>query len=52
MVHWVGENYRCSDYYNPVDGDEVPVPHFGCALSVEEFHELAERLKSCGVSGM
>ena len=26
VAHWVGENYRCQDYYNPVDGDEVPVP--------------------------
>ena len=26
VAHWVGNNYRCQDYYNPVDGDEVPVP--------------------------
>lgn len=26
VAHWVGDNYRCQDYYNPVDGDEVPVP--------------------------
>ena len=29
VAHWVGEGYRCQDYYNPVDGDEVPVPHTG-----------------------
>ena len=29
VAHWVGEDYRCQDYYNPVDGDEVPVPHTG-----------------------
>jgi hypothetical protein len=28
----VGESYRCPDFYNPVDGDEVPVPHFGLAV--------------------
>ena len=27
VAHWVGNDYRCQDYYNPVDGDEVPVPH-------------------------
>jgi uncharacterized protein len=35
--------------HNPVDGDDVPVPHFGVILSVEEFHELAERLAGKGV---
>eukprot|EP01032_Pedospumella_encystans_P016621 gene16621-18957_t len=28
VCHFVGESYRCADFYNPVDGDEVPVPHF------------------------
>jgi len=31
------------------DGDEVPVPHTGLALTVEQFHELAERLKNAGI---
>ena len=22
VCHYVGESYRCNDYYNPVDGDE------------------------------
>lgn len=26
VCHWVGDSYRCVDYYNPVDGDEIPVP--------------------------
>ena len=25
---------------NPVDGEEVPVPHFGVVLSIEEFEEF------------
>jgi extradiol dioxygenase family protein len=49
VCHWVGDDYRCVDYYNPVDGDEVPVPHAGLALTVEEFHELAGRLRSHGI---
>lgn len=33
-----------------VDGDPVPVPHFGAALTVPQFHGLADRLKAAGVS--
>jgi extradiol dioxygenase family protein len=36
--------------HNPVDGHSVPVPHFGVLLAVEEFHELADRLRSAGTS--
>ena len=32
--------------YNPVDSNQVPVPHFGCILSKAEFEELASRLKA------
>ena len=31
---------------NPVDGHEVPVPHFGVILTWEDWHELSERLKA------
>jgi extradiol dioxygenase family protein len=30
---------------NPVDGKNVPVPHFGVVLQWEEFQVLAKRLK-------
>lgn len=33
---------------NPVDGHDVPVPHFGLVLSVDEFQVLAEKLKNAG----
>ena len=33
VAHWVGDNYRCQDYYNPVDGDEVPVPRTSMLFS-------------------
>jgi extradiol dioxygenase family protein len=33
---------------NPVDGHDVPVPHFGLILSPGEFHALAERLRAAG----
>ena len=34
---------------NPVDGHDVPVPHFGVVLSMPEWEALAERLKAAGV---
>ena len=34
---------------NPVDGHDVPVPHFGVVLSMPEWDALAERLKAAGV---
>jgi extradiol dioxygenase family protein len=30
---------------NPVDGKEVPVPHFGVVLEWDTFHQFAEDLK-------
>lgn len=32
--------------HNPVDGHDVPVPHFGLILTVPEFHTLADRLRA------
>jgi extradiol dioxygenase family protein len=34
---------------NPVDGDEVPVPHFGLVLAMRDWQALAERLVGAGV---
>jgi extradiol dioxygenase family protein len=34
---------------NPVDGEEVPVRHFGLILESEAWRELAERLKAASV---
>ncbi len=34
---------------NPVDGDDVPVPHFGVVLTPPEWHTLANHLKAKGV---
>jgi extradiol dioxygenase family protein len=33
---------------NPVDGHDVPVPHFGVVLSWEDWNKLSEKLKSVG----
>ena len=34
---------------NPVDGDAVPVPHFGVVLELEAWERLAARLEAAGV---
>jgi uncharacterized protein len=34
--------------HNPVDGHDVPVPHFGLVLTIPAFQELAERLRAAG----
>jgi len=34
---------------NPVDGHEVPVPHFGVVLDLERWQALATKLTAAGV---
>ncbi len=36
--------------HNPVDGDAVPVPHFGVILDWEVWHELSQRLENLGTA--
>lgn len=35
---------------NPVDGHDVPVPHFGVVLTMTEWQQLADRLRTSAVS--
>ena len=35
--------------HNPVDGHDVPVPHFGMVLEMPDWELLAARLKSAGI---
>jgi extradiol dioxygenase family protein len=34
---------------NPVDGRDVPVPHFGAIVTMQQFDRLAERVRGAGV---
>ena len=44
VCHYVqGSNIK---NINPVDGDAVPVPHFGVILDFDQFDSLAHKLKS------
>jgi uncharacterized protein len=35
--------------HNPVDGHDVPVPHFGLILEMADWRALADRLRAAGV---
>ncbi|MEZ6013913.1 MAG: VOC family protein [Planctomycetota bacterium] len=47
-VH-LDEAKTTGDAYNPVDGDRVPVPHFGVVLDMEAWRVLGDRLTAAGV---
>jgi uncharacterized protein len=40
----------CDRASNPVDGHDVPVPHFGVVLDWDSFDRLAARLQAAGVT--
>jgi extradiol dioxygenase family protein len=35
---------------NGVDGDQVPIPHFGVILNMEDWQTLADRVKNAGIN--
>lgn len=49
IVAHLAPDARRRDATNPVDGEEVPVPHFGLVLPMDEWKALAERLQEAGV---
>ena len=49
VLHEV-EGARARAGTNPVDGDGVPVPHFGLVLGVSEWKALAARLEDLGTA--
>ena len=62
--HWVDFNFfghqlvlhvkespkEISSNTNPVDGKDVPIPHFGVVLSMEHFEKFSKRLREKGVT--
>jgi extradiol dioxygenase family protein len=48
LVTHLVEGKRPERAHNPVDGHEVPVPHFGLVLPVQDFQRLAARLAAAG----
>ncbi len=49
FVAHLDPSMRPSRLANPVDGHDVPVPHFGVLLTPLEWRDLAGRLNECGV---
>ena len=40
------EEFKADRISNPVDGHDVPVPHFGVVLTWEDWHSLADKLNA------
>ena len=45
----LGEVVKRSKTTSKVDDISVPMPHFGCVLDWNTFHNLADKLKSAGI---
>ena len=45
----VGEVVKRSKANSEVDNISVPMPHFGCVLEWNSFHDLADKLQSAGI---
>jgi extradiol dioxygenase family protein len=45
----LGEVVKRSKTTSKVDDISVPMPHFGCVLDWDSFHDLADKLKSAGI---
>jgi len=50
VAHLKPENHSSSQHHNPVDGHDVPVPHFGVVLSMSDWQTLADRLRAANIS--
>lgn len=62
--HWVDFNFfghqlvlhvkegmqETSGNSNPVDGKDVPIPHFGVVLTMEQFETFSNRVKKKGIT--
>ena len=48
IVAHLDPSARSVAVHNPVDGHDVPVPHFGVVLTMVEWQELAARLQAAG----
>ena len=46
VTHETGSGPSRPAGHNPVDGQQVPVPHFGLVLDHADFHDLAEKMQA------
>jgi extradiol dioxygenase family protein len=45
----LNDDANTPSHYNPVDGHEVPVPHFGIILTMDDWKALRDRLINANV---
>ncbi len=50
IVAHLAEALADGELSNPVDGHDVPVPHFGVVLDMDSWRALAQRLENAGVT--
>ncbi len=48
VIHQITQQASEGENANPVDGHQVPVPHFGIVLDWDDWHHLAEKLERLG----
>ena len=49
IVTHLAEGMEPRRHHNPVDGHDVPVPHFGAVLGMDQWRAKAERLRAAGI---
>lgn len=50
VAHYKPSSEKEAVHSNPVDGHDVPVPHFGVVLPWDKWQELADRLKAASLN--
>jgi len=50
IVAHLDPNMAPRPHHNPVDGHDVPVPHFGAVLDMAGWEAMAARLKAAGTA--
>jgi uncharacterized protein len=46
----ISKNIPELDYCGLVDGVKVPIPHFGCVITMEDFERIQKRLEENNIS--
>lgn len=49
VIHYKPKSTENSLHHNPVDGHDVPVPHYGVVLPWKTFESFSEELKGKGI---
>ena len=49
IVTHLAEGMEPRRHHNPVDGHDVPVPHFGAVLGMDQWRAMADRLRAAGI---